>query len=124
MAALLLRAGRATHPTADPARAPLAARRAALTRATLPAAAALLVISYDALFAGNAVAFLLSAALVLSVTLPHRKPADTARPGFIEATTFGIRTYLRTPRLLGLLALSLAVAAASAMVIHTSPHPR
>ena len=81
------------------------------------AAAALLVISYDALFAGNAVAFLLSAALVLSVTLPHRKPADTARPGFIEATTSGIRTYLRTPRLLGLLALSLAVAAASAMVI-------
>ena len=81
------------------------------------AAAALLLMSYDALFVGNAVAFLLSAALVLSVTLPRRERAHPTPTGFIEATTAGLRTYLRTPRLRGLLALSLAVAAASAMVI-------
>ena len=81
------------------------------------AAAALTVMSYSVLFAGNAAAFLISAALVLSVTLPRRAQTAEAPSGFVEATTLGLRTYLRTPRLRGLLWLSLAVAAASAMVI-------
>ncbi|MCH7540925.1 MAG: MFS transporter [Proteobacteria bacterium] len=80
------------------------------------AAAALFLISYDALFAANAVAFLASALLVFSVTLPSPQPQEL-RAGIWDNLTFGIRAYLKTPRLCGLLALSLAVAAAGAMVI-------
>ena len=80
------------------------------------AAAALVVLSYDALFAANAVAFLTSALLVLSVQLPSPKPHEREQ-GLWHNTTFGIRVYLGTPRLRGLLALSFAVAAAGAMVI-------
>ncbi len=80
------------------------------------AAAALVVLSHDALFAANAVAFLISALLVFSVRLPSPKPRERER-GVWRNMTFGIRVYLETPRLRGLLALSLAVAAAGAMVI-------
>lgn len=80
------------------------------------AAAALMFVSFDTLFAANAVAFLLSASLVFSVFLPKPKPATQTR-GVVRRMTFGIRAYLATPRLLGLLALSMAVAAAGAMVI-------
>jgi H+ antiporter protein len=79
------------------------------------AAALLTVISFHALFAGTVIGFLASAALVVSVLLPSPKPA--APRGVYERTTRGIRIYLATPRLRGLLALNLAVAAASAMVI-------
>jgi H+ antiporter protein len=80
-------------------------------------AAALLTIStYNWLFVGTVVGFLCSAALVLSVTIPQ--PETSQRKGGIyENTTRGIRIYLATPRLRGLLALNLAVAAAGAMVI-------
>jgi MFS family permease len=80
------------------------------------AAAALLFISYDGLFAANAAAFLVSALLVLSTTLPSPEPEDQAG-GVWHRTTLGMRVYLKTPRLRALLALSLAVAAAGAMVI-------
>jgi MFS family permease len=80
------------------------------------AAAALVALSHDALFAANAVAFLISALLVFSVRLPSPKPRERER-GVWRNMTFGIRVYLGTPRLRGLLALSLAVAAAGAMVI-------
>lgn len=80
------------------------------------AAAALLALSYDALFAANALAFLASALLVLSVKLPAPKAHERAR-GVWHNLTFGSRAYLATPRLRGLLGLSLAVAAAGAMVI-------
>jgi MFS family permease len=80
------------------------------------AAAALTFISFNALFAANAIAFLLSASLVFSVVLPKPKPTTQAR-GVVGRTTFGIRAYLATPRLRGLLALSMPVAAAGAMVI-------
>ncbi len=80
------------------------------------AAAALVVLSYDALFAANAVAFLASAVLVLSVRLPAPAPHERA-PGTWHRIGVGLGAYLRTPRLHGLLALSLAVAAAGAMVI-------
>ena len=85
----------------------------------LLAAAALLVLSYDALFAANAMAFLLSALLVVSVTLPAPRPPER-EDGLWHSLTFGLRIYLKTPRLRGLLALSLAVASASAMVIVNS----
>jgi MFS family permease len=80
------------------------------------AAAALLVISYDGLFAANAGAFLLSAALVLSVTLPRPLPTERGK-SVMANMTFGVRAYLSTPRLRALLALHMAVAAAGAMVI-------
>ena len=79
------------------------------------AAALLLVMSFHTLFAGTVIGFLASAALVLTVALPSPKPA--APRGIWERTTRGIRLYLATPRLRGLLALNLAVAAAGAMVI-------
>ncbi|MCG8689691.1 MAG: MFS transporter [Minwuiales bacterium] len=80
------------------------------------AAAALALLTYDALFAANAIAFLVSALLVLSVRLPSPK-AEGREGGVWHNVSFGIRIYMRTPRLRGLLALSLAVAAAGAMVI-------
>ena len=70
----------------------------------------------DALFAVNGAAFLISAALVVSVVLPGAR--DVTRPeGVLASISWGIRLYLATPRLRGLLALSMAVAAATAMVI-------
>ena len=80
------------------------------------ASGALVVLSYDALFAANAVAFLISALLVLSVTLPAPRAPERER-GAWDNITYGIRAYLKTPRLRGLLALSLAVAAVGAMVV-------
>jgi MFS family permease len=83
-----------------------------------PALAAVMLafVGYDALFAVNGLAFLGSAALVLSTRLPARRPAP-AGESRLRQITFGTRRYLGTPRLRGLLALNLAVAAASAMVI-------
>ncbi|RWF99909.1 MAG: MFS transporter, partial [Mesorhizobium sp.] len=79
------------------------------------AAALLSVISFHSLFAGTVIGFLASAALVVSVMLPSPKPS---RPrGIYDRTTRGLRIYLATPRLRGLLALNLAVAASGAMVI-------
>ena len=80
------------------------------------AAAALALLTYDALLAATAIAFLVSALLVLSVRLPSPK-AEGREGGVWHNVSFGIRIYMRTPRLRGLLALSLAVAAAGAMVI-------
>ncbi|MBP1871916.1 H+ antiporter protein [Ensifer adhaerens] len=79
------------------------------------AAALLTVINFHSLFAGTVVGFLASAALVVSVVLPSPKP--TERRGIYDRTTRGLRIYLATPRLRGLLALSLAVSAAGSMVI-------
>jgi MFS family permease len=79
------------------------------------AAALLTVISFHGLFAGTVLGFLLSAALVLTVRLPSPKPSVPR--GIWDRTTRGIRLYLATPRLRGLLALNVAVAAAGAMVI-------
>ena len=79
------------------------------------AAALLTLINFHSLFAGTAVGFIASAALVVSVILPSPEPAEPR--GIYDRTTRGIRIYLATPRLRGLLAVTFAVAAASAMVI-------
>lgn len=79
------------------------------------AAALLTVIGFHTLFLGTVVGFLASAALVVSVALPSPKPSE--RRGIYDRTTRGMRIYLATPRLRGLLALNLAAAAASAIVI-------
>lgn len=80
------------------------------------AAALLTVISFHWLFAGTAFGFVCSALLVVSVVLP-RSPAKARTGGIYTHTTRGLRIYLKTPRLRGLLALSFAAAAASSMVI-------
>ena len=80
------------------------------------AAAALLVLSYNALFVMNAVTFVISAALVLSVQLPSPQLLERDGHGWSNVI-FGARAYLATPRLRGLLALLFVVAAAGAMVI-------
>jgi len=80
------------------------------------AAVLLTLVSYHWLFSGTAIGFVASALLVVSTVLP--RPAPVADQGGIyDKTTRGMRIYLRTPRLRGLLALTLASAAASAMVI-------
>lgn len=79
------------------------------------AAILLTMMSFHSLFMGTVLGFLASAALVVSVALPKAKLPE--RRGVYDRTTRGIRIYLATPRLRGLLALNLAVAAASAMVI-------
>lgn len=80
------------------------------------AAALLTLISFHWLFSGTVVGFLVSAALVLSVTLPI-SPATARTGGIYDKTTRGMRIYLATPRLRGLLALNMAAAAGGAMVI-------
>lgn len=79
------------------------------------AAALLTVVSFHSLFFGTVIGFVASALLVVSVALPKAKVPP--RRGIYERTTRGSRIYLATPRLLGLLALNLAVASAGAMVI-------
>lgn len=82
-----------------------------------PALAAVLlaVMSYNALFLGTVAGFIASALLVVSVILPSPKAGEPR--GVYDRTTRGIRIYLSTPRLRGLLGLSLAVSSAGAMVL-------
>ena len=80
------------------------------------AALLLLVVSYQALFLGTALGFLGSALLVVSIVLPRAVPASVQIP-IRRKLTAGLRIYLATPRLIGLLALNLTAAAGSAMVI-------
>ena len=79
------------------------------------AALLLTVVSYHSLFGGTVLGFLASAAFVVSVVLPKVKMPP--KRSIYARTTRGLRIYLATPRLRGLLALNLAIASGSAMVI-------
>ena len=79
------------------------------------AAALLTVVSFNNLFFGTVVGFIASALLVVSAVLPKAKLPPPR--GIYDRTTRGMRIYLATPRLRGLLAFNLAVASASAVVI-------
>lgn len=82
------------------------------------AAALLTVIAFSDLFVGTAIGFAISALLVLSVRLPARKTeGQNTKESFMQRVTRGLRIYLATPRLRGLLAINLTVASAGAMVI-------
>lgn len=83
------------------------------------AAALLAVVSFHVLFVGTAFSFLVSAVLVFTCLLPISKlnTPELASPNIIKRITKGIRLYLSTPRLRGLLAINVSVAAASAIVI-------
>ena len=84
-----------------------------------PMLAALLLtgISFHWLFAGTSVGFVVSAVLVITSALPHRQAAARVVESVWRKTTRGMRIYLKTPRLVGLLAVTLVAAAGSAMVI-------
>jgi MFS family permease len=79
------------------------------------AAALLTMIGFHFLFSGTAIGFVVSAVLVLTVTLPTA--TFTTGESFWRRSTRGVKIYLATPRLRGLLAINMAVAAAGAMVI-------
>ncbi|MDH0051389.1 MFS transporter [Comamonas terrigena] len=79
------------------------------------AAALLGVMSFSNLFVGTSIGFIASACLVTLCVLPTAKAG--APRGFYERTTRGLKIYLATPRLRGLLAITLCAAAASAMVL-------
>jgi MFS family permease len=78
------------------------------------AAALLSLITYHWLFTGTVIGFLASAVLVVSVVLPKTDAALNSRPR--ARATVGTRLFFTVPELRALLALNLAVAAASAMV--------
>lgn len=81
------------------------------------AAALLTVMNFHWLFSGTAIGFVASALFVLSTVLPKPVKVAERTGGIYRKTTRGIRIYLKTPRMRGLLAITLASAAASAMVI-------
>lgn len=80
-----------------------------------PLLAALLlgIVSFRALFGFTLLGFVSSAVLVWTIALPQRLTPPSARPRVLE----GLRRYLATPRLRGMLSLSLAEAAAGSLVI-------
>ena len=80
------------------------------------AAALLGWVSYDALFSLNGTAFLASASIVALTVIPQPGSSQDFG-GLLRRSAAGIRRYLTTPRLRGLFALNLAVAAAGAMVL-------
>ena len=79
------------------------------------AAALLLVVSFHGLFAGTAAGFVASALLVAATMFPAAT-ATHGSTGPYERAIRGIRIYLGTPRLRGLLACNLVAAAGGAMV--------
>lgn len=79
------------------------------------AALALTVMSFHWLFIGTAMGFAVSAALVLTTRIPNVTAATEG--SFRERITVGLRIFAGTPRLRGLLALNLVVAAAGSVVM-------
>lgn len=79
------------------------------------AAALLSVLSFHDLFLATAFGFLASAAFIVSRVLPS--PTPQSREGRLQRMGRGVRLFIATPRLRGVLAVNVAVAAAGAMVI-------
>jgi MFS family permease len=80
------------------------------------AAVALLFVSYTGLFVTNSIAFIISAVLILFTLLPPQQLLDRLG-GLWGEISFGVISYMKTPRLRALLTLYVAVASASAMLI-------
>jgi MFS family permease len=89
-----------------------------LENLTSPALAGLLltVMSYHLLFLGTVAGFVGSTILVAVSVIPALRGTAAARP-FRERLSRGLRIYLATPRLRGLLALNLAAASVGAFVL-------
>ena len=71
---------------------------------------------FELLFELNSAAFLISALLIILTRLAPIEPVARAG-GILEEITFGVRSYLATPRLRSLLALYFAVAMTSGAVL-------
>ncbi|RVW05345.1 MFS transporter [Rhodococcus xishaensis] len=82
----------------------------------LLAAALLSVMTYNYLFLGTVAGFVISALLVMTTVLPVIAPADRSVP-LGHRITLGTRVMFTRPTLRGLLALNLAVASASGLVL-------
>ncbi|WP_020107721.1 MFS transporter [Nocardia sp. 348MFTsu5.1] len=80
------------------------------------AAMLLTVISYNSLFVGTALGFVLSAGLVATTILP-RVPVPDSSGSMVQRIALGSRIMLADPVLRALLALNMAVAGASAVVL-------
>ncbi|MBA3909915.1 MAG: MFS transporter [Rhodobacter sp.] len=78
------------------------------------AAVLLTLVSFPVLFGGTVLGFAVSALLVGTVALPARAVGDPQ--AFWTSMTKGVRIYLATPRLRGLMVMEMSVAAAGAMV--------
>ncbi|MFF3669823.1 MFS transporter [Microtetraspora malaysiensis] len=79
------------------------------------AAVALTFMTFDRLFLGTSAGFLGSALLVLSTRIPDARPSIHTKAW--DKAAAGIRTFLTTPRLRGIMALNLVVAAAGSIVV-------
>ena len=79
------------------------------------AAVALTFMTFNWLFVGTSVGFALSAVLVLSTRIPNAAPNGQA--GAWARVTSGMRVFFATPRLRGVVALNLVVAAAGSIVV-------
>ena len=77
---------------------------------------ALLLLNFHALFVFNAVSFLISAFLLYLAMIPATVIGERVS-GVWHNIAFGIKAYLLTPRLRGLIALYMVVSAAGAVVI-------
>lgn len=83
-----------------------------------PALAALLLtlVSFNGLFVLDAISFILSAVLISFAVIPPVQQSE--RPDrFLGNLVFGVSSYLKTPRLRALLAMYIAVACTSAVMI-------
>ncbi|TDP29401.1 MFS transporter [Nocardia ignorata] len=80
------------------------------------AAVLLTVLSYNLLFVGTAVGFVVSGIMVLGTPLPRLVPVDRSAPLFTRIT-LGVRIMTGDPVLRGLLALNMVVGAATALVV-------
>ncbi|GAB2901882.1 MFS transporter [Streptomyces mayteni] len=79
------------------------------------AAIALAFMSFDWLFLGTSAGFALSTLLIVSTRIPDARPS--AHTNAWDKAAAGIRTFLTTPRLRGVMALNLVVAAAGSIVV-------
>ncbi|MFE7706389.1 MFS transporter [Streptomyces sp. NPDC057486] len=79
------------------------------------AAVALTSMTFDRLFLGTSAGFIISALLVLSTRIPDARPSTHTKAW--DKAAGGIRTFLTTPRLRGIMALNLVVASAGSIVV-------
>lgn len=78
-------------------------------------AVALAFMSFNWLFLGTSAGFVVSALLILPTRIPNARPSAHTRAW--DKAASGIRTFLGTPRLRGVMALNLVVAAAGSIVV-------
>lgn len=79
------------------------------------AAIALSFMTFNWLFVGTSIGFAVSAVFVLSTRIPNARPSHHANAW--DRASAGIKRFVKTPRLRGVMALNLVVASAGSIVI-------